>query len=70
MEKIGVGIVAVLALVAVVLAASALTGWLVMIAIGVLFNAGVVPATIGFWPDAVVIGLIFGSLTGGAFAAK
>ena len=40
---------------------ASLTGWLIMLAVGILFHAGVIGSTIGFWP-CVSIGLIFNLL--------
>jgi hypothetical protein len=62
MERFGVVIVTLLAFVAVVVASSIFLGWLLMLSIGILYGAGVVPATIGIWPDGLALGLLFGIL--------
>jgi hypothetical protein len=70
MERFGVAILALAAFAAIVVASSLLFGWLIMLAIGILYGAGVVPATIGIWPDGMALGLIFGSLFSGFVATK
>jgi hypothetical protein len=70
MEKFGVAIVALLAFAAIVIASSLVLGWLLMLAIGILYGAGVVPATIGIWPDGLALGLIFGVLFSSLAATK
>jgi hypothetical protein len=70
MEKFGVAILVLIAFAAVVLVSSLVIGWLLTLAIGILYGAGVVPATIGIWPDGIALGFIFGLLFSGLVATK
>lgn len=63
------GFAAVVFLVVILAASIALSGWLVMLAAGILFNAGVIPASLGFG-DSIWLGLIIAMFTAGSAAGS
>jgi hypothetical protein len=63
------GFAAVVLVLAFLAVGVALSGWLVMLAAGILFNAGVIPASLGFG-DSIWLGLIIGFFTAGSAAGS
>lgn len=59
----------ILGVIALVAVAWFIAGWLIMIGAGILFNAGVVPASLG-WQDAFWLGAIASVFFGGATATN
>ena len=70
MEKFGIVILVTALFIAATLISSMLFGWGIMLAIGILHGAGVVPATVGFWPDSVGLGFLFGLMFSTFVATK
>lgn len=59
----------ILGVIAIVAAAWFVVGWLIMIGAGILFNAGVIPASLG-WQDSFWLGAIASIFFGGATASN
>jgi len=67
----GAAFLIVLSVVLAVAISGAVIGFGLMLFIGTLANAGVVPASIGFWPDAIWLGALLSLFgTSVALAAK
>lgn len=60
-------VAAVLLIIALAVAGWAIAGWLIMLGIGILANAAVVPASIGF-VDSIWLGLIVTAFAGFSIA--
>jgi hypothetical protein len=59
----------IILVIALAIAGVAFTGWLVMLAIGILAGSGVVPATMAF-SDAIWLGVIVSILFGASSASS
>ena len=63
------GFAAIILVLAFLVIGVALSGWLVILGSGILFNPGDIPASLGFG-DSVWLGLIIGLFTAGSAAGS